>query len=127
MVLAERRHIMHAVAFTKGEVRSRRRCGGDARIETSTLRSRMQKHGITRAAALLVGLPSVLPNDWSMATMQRRHIADVLTATAGRIEGLGELERHRALHRADRKRPGPDATRYSGVGDMQTQTWALSR
>ena len=46
----------------------------------------MDKQGITRAAALLAGLPQVVPKDWSLRAMQQRHIAEVLTASDGRIE-----------------------------------------
>jgi hypothetical protein len=47
----------------------------------------MGKQGITAAAALLVGLPRVLPPDWTLTAMQRRHIAAILNLTGGRIEG----------------------------------------
>jgi transcriptional regulator with GAF, ATPase, and Fis domain len=47
----------------------------------------MTKHRITRAAALLAGIPRVLPKDWDLDVMQRQHISDVLAITTGRIEG----------------------------------------
>jgi hypothetical protein len=47
------------------------------------------KQRITRASALLAGLPPVLPADWSLRSMQWRHISHVLEVTDGRIEGPG--------------------------------------
>jgi formate hydrogenlyase transcriptional activator len=47
----------------------------------------VDKQRITRAAALLAGLPSVLPSDWRLSAMQRQHISGVLALTGGRIEG----------------------------------------
>ena len=89
MFLAERQHIMQALAFTGGQIEGD---GGTAvmlGLKPSTLRSRMKKQGITTAGALLVGLPHVLPTDWSVAAMQQRHISAVLSLTDGRIEGAG--------------------------------------
>jgi transcriptional regulator with GAF, ATPase, and Fis domain len=89
MSLAERRHIMQVLAFTNGQIEG---AGGAAALlglKPSTLRSRMSKDGITRAAALLAGVAQRLPTDWSLRTMQQRHVAEVLAATHGRIEGPG--------------------------------------
>jgi transcriptional regulator with GAF, ATPase, and Fis domain len=89
MFLAERQHIMHALAFTEGQIEGD---GGAAvllGLKPSTLRSRMKKEGITTAGALLAGLPRVVPSDWSIAAMQQRHLSAVLSLTDGRIEGAG--------------------------------------
>ena len=86
---AERRHIMHALMFAHGRVEG----GGGAAVllgmKPSTLRSRMAKAGITRAAALLLGLPRVSPATWTMAAMQTRHISNALAVARGRVEGAG--------------------------------------
>jgi hypothetical protein len=58
-------------------------------VKPSTLRDRMDKQGITGAAALLAGLLRVLPDDWSIRVMQRHDISQVLALTGGRIEGPG--------------------------------------
>jgi transcriptional regulator with GAF, ATPase, and Fis domain len=80
---------MHALAYAKGEIEGSRGAAVVLGLRPSTLRSRMKKLGITRAAALLAGLPSALPTDWDIKAVQRRHISEVLVATGGRIEGPG--------------------------------------
>lgn len=89
MVLAERQHIMRALAFTCGQIEGAEGAAALLGLKPSTLRDRMDKQGITRAAALLAGLPQVVPKDWSLRAMQQRHIAEVLVASEGRIEGPG--------------------------------------
>ena len=89
MFLAERQHIMQVLAFTNGQLEGDGGAAALLGLKPSTLRSRMSTQGITRAAALLAGLPQLLPTDWSLRTMQRRHISEVLAATDGRIEGPG--------------------------------------
>src|SRR5262245_55857915 len=89
LALAERQHIMQTLAFTGGLIE-----GGDGAaallaLKPSTLRDRMHKEGITRAAALLAGRPTVLPTDWTLRALQRRHISEVLAITDRRIEGPG--------------------------------------
>jgi transcriptional regulator with GAF, ATPase, and Fis domain len=89
MFLAERQHNMQALAFTNGQIEGD---GGAAALlgrKPSTLRSRLTKQGITRAAALLAGLPRTMPTDWTITGLQRRHISDVLALTEGRIDGAG--------------------------------------
>ena len=87
MALAERQHIMRALAFTKGQIEGDAGASALLGLKPSTLRTRMDKQGITRAAALLAGLPSVLPDDWRLSAMRRQHMSAVLALTGGRIEG----------------------------------------
>jgi transcriptional regulator with GAF, ATPase, and Fis domain len=89
MSLAERHHIMQALAFTGGRIEGDGGAAALLGLKPSTLRSRMKKHSITTAGALLVGLPNALPADWTIAAMQQRHISAVLSLTDGRIEGPG--------------------------------------
>jgi transcriptional regulator with GAF, ATPase, and Fis domain len=89
MALAERHHIMQALAFTGGQIEGDGGAAALLGLKPSTLRSRMKRQRITAAAALLVGLPRVLPSDWTLTAMQRRHISSVLGLTEGRIEGPG--------------------------------------
>jgi transcriptional regulator with GAF, ATPase, and Fis domain len=87
--MAERNHIMQVLAFRRGQIEGDEGAAALLGLKPSTLRTRMDKQGITRAAALLAGLPRVLPADWSLRTLQRRHTSEVLAATHGRIEGRG--------------------------------------
>jgi transcriptional regulator with GAF, ATPase, and Fis domain len=89
MALAERQHIMQALAFSRGQIEGDGGAAALLGLKASTLRSRMHKQGITRASALLAGLPRALPADWSMAAMRRHHISAVLALAHGRIEGPG--------------------------------------
>src|SRR5262245_35887938 len=87
MWLVERQHIMQTLAFTAGQIEGDRGAAALLGLRPSTLRGRMAKHGITRAAALLAGMPRVLPTDWTLRAMQRQHISEVLAVASGRIEG----------------------------------------
>jgi transcriptional regulator with GAF, ATPase, and Fis domain len=87
MWLVERQHIMQTLAFTAGQIEGDSGAAVLLGLTPSTLRSRMTKHGITRAAALLAGVPRVLPTEWTLRAIQRQHISDVLAVTDGRIEG----------------------------------------
>src|SRR5262245_33574345 len=87
MWLVERQHIMQTLAFTVGQIEGDRGAAALLGLTPSTLRSRMAKHGITRAAALLAGVPGVLPNDWALRATQRQHISEVLAVASGRIQG----------------------------------------
>jgi transcriptional regulator with GAF, ATPase, and Fis domain len=87
MAVAERQHIMRALAFTSGQIEGDGGAAALLGLKPSTLRTRMDKQRITRAAALLAGLPRVVPDDWSLRAMQRQQISDVLVLTSGRIEG----------------------------------------
>jgi transcriptional regulator with GAF, ATPase, and Fis domain len=89
MFLAERQHVMQALAFTAGQIEGDGGAAALLGLKPSTLRSRMKKQGITSAAALLVGSPRIPPADWTINAMQRRHIAEMLALTGGRIEGPG--------------------------------------
>jgi transcriptional regulator with GAF, ATPase, and Fis domain len=89
MFLAERQHVMQTLAFTAGQIEGDGGAAALLGLKPSTLRSRMNKQGITRAGALLVRPPRIPPADWTISAMQRRHIAEVLALTGGRIEGLG--------------------------------------
>jgi hypothetical protein len=66
MALAERKHIMRAVAFTNGQIEGDGGAAALLGLKPSTLRTRMNKQGITRASALLAGLQGDLPDDWSL-------------------------------------------------------------
>jgi transcriptional regulator with GAF, ATPase, and Fis domain len=87
MFLAERQHVMQTLAFTAGQIEGDGGAAALLGLKPSTLRSRMNKQRITRAAALRVGPPRIPPADWTIKAMQRRHIAEVLALTGGRIEG----------------------------------------
>jgi transcriptional regulator with GAF, ATPase, and Fis domain len=87
MAVVERQHIMRALAFTRGQIEGDGGAAALLGLKPSTLRTRMDKQRITRAAALLAGLPRVLPDDWRISAMERQHIARVLAGTDGRIEG----------------------------------------
>src|SRR5262245_38115608 len=89
MWLVERQHIMQTLAFTVSQIESDRNAAALLGLTPSTLRSRMSKHGITRAAALLEGVPRILPTDWTLRAIHRQHISDVLAFANGRIEGPG--------------------------------------
>lgn len=89
MWLVERQHIMQTLAFTVGQIEGDRGAAALLGLTPSTLRGRMAKHGITRAAALVAGAPRVLPTDWTLRAIQRQHISRVLAVTDGRIEGPG--------------------------------------
>jgi hypothetical protein len=78
---------MRALAFTSGQIEGDVGAAALLGLKPSTLRTRMDKQRITRAAALLAGLPPVPPTDWSLRSMQWRHISETLAATMGRIEG----------------------------------------
>src|SRR5262245_52142682 len=87
MWLVERQHIRQRLACTGGQIDGDRGSAALLGLTPSTLRGRMAKHGITRAAALLAGVPRVLPTDWTLRAMQRQHISEVLAVASGRIEG----------------------------------------
>jgi transcriptional regulator with GAF, ATPase, and Fis domain len=89
LALAERQHIMQTLAFTGGLLEGDGGAAALLGLKPSTLRDRMHKDGITRAAALLAGRPPVLPTDWTLRAVQRCHISDVLAIADGRIEGPG--------------------------------------
>src|SRR5215471_12639859 len=89
LALAERQHIMQTVAFTGGLIEGDGGAAALLGLKPSTLRDRMTKDGITRAAALLAGRPTVLPTDWTLGGVQRRHISEVLVVVKWRIEGPG--------------------------------------
>ena len=89
LALAERQHIMQTLAFTGGLIEGDGGAAALLGLKPSTLRDRMHTDGITRAGALLVGRPTVLPTDWTLRAVQRRHISEVLVLADGRIEGPG--------------------------------------
>src|SRR5262245_29298810 len=89
MWLVERQHIMQTLAFTAGQIEGDRGAAALLGLTPSTLRGRMAKHAVTRAAALLAGLPRVVPTALTLRAMQRHHIAEVLALCSGRIEGRG--------------------------------------
>jgi len=89
LALAERQHIMQTLAFTGGLIEGDGGAAALLGLKPSTLRDRMHTDGITRAGALLVGRPTVLPTDWTLRAVQRHHISEVLVLADGRIEGSG--------------------------------------
>ena len=89
MAVAERQHIMRALAFTRGQIEGDAGAAALLGLKPSTLRTRMDTQSITRAAALLAGPPSVVPDDWHLSAMRRQHMSAVLALTGGRIEGPG--------------------------------------
>jgi transcriptional regulator with GAF, ATPase, and Fis domain len=89
LALAERQHIMQTLAFTGGLIEGHGGAAALLAVKPSTLRDRMRKDGITRAAALLAGRTTVLPTDWTLRGVQTRHISEVLTMADWRIEGPG--------------------------------------
>src|SRR5262245_13506971 len=89
LVLAERQHIMQTLAFTGGLIEGDGGAAALLGLKPSTLRDRMHRDSITRAGAFLVRRPTVLPTDWTLRAVQRRHISDVLVIADWRIEGPG--------------------------------------
>src|SRR5262245_15422644 len=110
MWLVERQHIMQTLAFTAGQIEGDRGAAALLGLRPSTLRGRMAKHGITRAAALLAGMARVLPTDWTLRAMQRQHVATVLAFTNGRIEVRAGAADHLAL------KPRTLRTRMAALG-----------
>ena len=80
---------MRALAFTGGQIEGDDGAAALLGLKPSTLRSRMVKARISRAAALLAGPTRRVPADWTIEGMRRRHILEVLALTGGRIEGPG--------------------------------------